>query len=882
MRWWQELKYLARRIDRRRAEKELDEEIRAHLEFEIEENVAAGMSREEARYAALRAFGNVALSQEDSRSVWGFRTIEMLWQDLRYGLRMLARNRGFTVVAVIALAVGIGANSAIFSVVNTVLLRPLPYTDPDRLVMVWEEGTPDGFPINSASAANYIDWRDQNQVFTDAAVIGRVTFNLTGAGEPERLDGRRVSANLFPLLGVQPHVGRTFSAEEDGPGANRVVMLSHALWQRRFGAQPDIVGKHLTLSGETYEVVGVMPPQFQFPSRNDQLWVPIAFTPQQAANRGNNSFEVLARLKPGVTREQAEAEMDAIAARLQQQYPDVVKSKGCVVIPLHEQLVGDIKPALLILLGAVGFVLLVACANVANLLLARAAARHKEIALRLALGARRGRIVRQLMTESLLLSAMGGVVGLLLAIAGVSLLKTFIPDNTSQVTAVNVDANVLAFTLGVSLLTGLIFGLAPALQASRFNLNEALKEGGRDSSAGGHGSHIRSLLVIAEVAVSLVLLIGAGLLIHSFVRLRSVDPGFRTDNLLTMRIALPKLKYPDHATRTAFHDELLRRVTAVPGVRSAAVTNWIPLTLQGDTFGVTVEGRPDPGAQNMPDVVTRVVSFDYLNTMGIQLLRGRPFDHQQDKVDSPPVAIISETTARRLWPDEDPLGKRLKAGGADSDEPWIAVIGVAEDVRQFQLTAEPRLQMYLPSVQPAFFVPGHLVVRTDIDPMSLAGAVRQAVWEIDKDQPVSDVRSMDEIFAESIAHQRFSMLMLGVFAAVAMLLGTVGIYGVVSYTVAQRTHEIGVRMALGAGTGNVLSLIVGHALKLTLIGVLVGLPVAFVLSRLTESLLFGVTPTDPATFVAIPLMLIAAAALASYLPARRATRIDPVIALRYE
>jgi predicted permease len=884
MGWWQELKYVARRFDRRRAEKDLDEEIRTHLEFEIEQNVAAGMSREEARYAALRAFGNVALSQEDSRAVWGFRSIEMLWQDLRYGARMLARNRGFTVVAVIALALGIGANSAIFSVVNTVLLRPLPYKDPEQLVMVWEEGTPQGqgLPINSVSAANYVDWRDQNQVFANMAVIGRVTFNLTGSGEPERLDGRRVSANLFELLGVEPQVGRKFSAEEDSPGANRVVILSHGLWQRRFGAQSDIIGKHLTLSGETREVVGVMPPWFQFPSRDDQLWVPIAFGPQQAANRGNNSYEVIARLKPGVTREQAEAEMDAITARLQQQYPDVVKTKGSVVIPLHEQLVGDIKPALLILLGAVGFVLLVACANVANLLLARAAVRHKEIAVRLALGARRWRLVRQLLTESLLLSAMGGAVGLLLAIGGVNLLKAFIPDNVSQVTEVSVDANVLAFTLGVSLLTGLIFGLVPALQTSRFDLNDALKEGGRDSSAGQHGNHIRNLLVVGEVAVSLVLLIGAGLLIHSFVRLRSVDPGFRTDNLLTMRIALPRLKYPDHPRRTAFFEELLSRVQRVPGVRSAAVANWIPLTLQGDTFGISVEGRPDPGAQEMPDVVTRVVSFDYLNTMGIQLLRGRHFDDQQDRTDSAPVAIISETTARRLWPDEDPLGKRLRPGGADSEEPWITVIGVAEDVRQFELTAEPRLQMYLANVQPSYFVPGHLVVRTDIDPMSLAGAVRQAVWEIDKDQPVSDVRSMDQIFAESIAHQRFSMVLLGTFAAVAMLLGTVGIYGVMSYTVAQRKHEIGVRMALGAGTGNVVSLIVGHGLKLTLIGVVVGLAAAFVLSRVMQSLLFGITATDPATFIAIPLVLMAAATLASYVPARRASKIDPVIALRYE
>lgn len=879
---WQELRYVLRRIDRRRAEEELEEEIRAHLEFEIEQNVQAGMSPEQARNAALRAFGNVALSKEDCRTVWGFRSLQMLWQDFSFGLRMLAKNPGFTSVAVLALALGIGANSAIFSVVNTVLLRPLPYQDPDRIVMVWEDGSSHGFPINVTSAANYIDWRDQNQVFEGMAVIGRASFNLTGAGEPERIDGRRVSANLFPLLGVDAELGRTFLPEEDSPGASRVVILSHRLWQRRFGARPDIIGQRLILNAESYEVVGVMPPAFQFPGRDDQLWVPIAFTPQQAPDRGNNSFEVVARLKPAVSTAQAESEMDTIVARLQQQYPNEVKTQGAVVIPLHEQVVGDIKPALLILLGAVGFVLLIACANVANLLLARAAARQREIAVRLALGASRRRLIRQLLTESILLSAIGGVVGSLVALCGVSLLKAFIPREITQMTAVGVDGNVLAFTFGVTLLTGLVFGVAPALQASRFNLNDTLKEGGRDSAIGRRGNRLRSLLVIAEVAISLVLLMGAGLLINSFLRLRNVDPGFRSDNLLTMRIALPQLKYPDHARRRAFYGELLNRVEALPGVRSAAVTNWIPLTLQGDTFGISIEGRPDPGAQEMPDVVTRVVSPSYFNTMGIELLRGRPFDEGLDRAGSAPVAIISETMARRLWPGEDPLGKRIKPGRSDSDEEWITVVGVAEDVRQFELTTEPTLQMYLSYSQPSFFAPGHLVVRTEVEPASMAAPVREAVWAIDKDQPVSDIRSMEEIFSESIARHRFSMLLLGIFAGVAMLLGTVGIYGVVSYSVAQRTHDIGVRMALGAQRSNVLRMIVGHGLKLVLIGVAIGLVAAYILTRLMQSLLFGISATDPATFVAVPVVLVAAATLASYIPARRATRIDPLTALRYE
>jgi predicted permease len=882
MGWRQELRYILYRLDRGRAEAELDEEIRTHLELEAEQNIESGMSPEEARHAALRAFGNVALSKEDTRMMWGLRWLETLWQDVRFGARTLAKSPGFTAVAVIALALGIGANSAIFSAVNTVLLRPLPFKDPERLVVVWEKGNADEFPLNSTSAANFIDWRDQNRVFEGASAMGRASFNLTGGGgEPVRVDGRRVSANLFSLLGVEPRLGRVFLPEEDAPGAGRVVILSYGLWQRRFGSDPGVVGRPVVMNGTSYTVVGVMPPQFQFPSRQDELWVPIAFAPQEAANRGNNSYEVVGRMKPGVSLEQAQTEMSIITARLKQQYPDVVKTDASVVVSLHEQMVGDIRPALLVLLGAVGFVLLVACANVANLLLARAAVRRKEIALRVALGAGRLRLVRQFLTESLLLAFLGGAAGLLLSFWGVNVLKAFIPENISEVSAIGVDARVLVFTLVVSLLTGLIFGLAPAAQAANMDLNEMLKEGGRDSSSGRSGNRVRGLLVVAEVAVSLVLLVGAGLLINSFVRLRNLDPGFRADNLLTMSIVLPQQKYSDHARRVTFFSELTSRVGALPGVRSAAVTNWIPLTMQGDTFGVSVEGRPDPGPEKRPDVVTRVVSAAYFDTMGIQLLRGRQFDEGVDREDSMPVAVVSETTARRLWPGEDPLSKRLQPGGADPDG-WIQVVGVAKDVRQFDLTAEPRLQMYLPYAQFQWFVPRQLVVKTDVEPTSLATAVRKAVWEMDKDQPVSDVRTMEEVLSESIARQRFSALLLGVFAALALALAAVGIYGVMSYAVAQRTREIGIRMALGAQAGSVLRLMIGQGLKLASAGVVLGLAGALLLTRVMSSLLFGVSATDPLTLVTISLVLVGVALLASYIPARRAAKVDPLVALRYE
>ncbi|HKG47548.1 MAG TPA: ABC transporter permease [Pyrinomonadaceae bacterium] len=874
-------------------ENEIVEELAQHLEEVYERSLKGGASEAEAKQTALLELAGHNLLHDIQRSKKPIRETPIVensgrsnllvdfLHDLRFALRMLLKNPGFTIVAVIALALGIGANTAIFSVVNSVLLRPLPYEDPERLVMVWEDASKSGHPRDTPTAANYADWRDQNQVFDGMAAMTDESFNLTGAGDPERLEGMRVSASLFPLLGVEPQLGRVFTAAEDQPGSQRVVLLSYGLWQRRFGGDPSIAGKPLTLNGESYIVVGVMPARFQFPTSDNQIWVPIAFTSEEAADRGVHYLQVVARLKSGVTLEQAQAEMHTIAARLQQQYPETNTDVGAAVTSLHEHLVGDIKPALLILLGAVGLVLLIACANVANLLLARAAVRQKEIAVRIALGARRLRLIRQFLTESILLSTVGGVVGFVIAYTGLVLLRTFIPENISQTREISIDLKVLGFTFFVSVATGVIFGLAPAIQAVRFNQSETLKEGGRDAATGGSGKRLRSLLVTAEVAISLVLLIGAGLLINSFVRLRNVDPGFRSDNLLTMKIVMPEAKYLDRPRRIAFYNNLLQRVQSLAGVRSAAITTNLPLYHQGNSISVHLQGRPEPPPGQELIVVTRIISPGYFDTMTIPLLSGRKFS-EQDIVTTPRVAVVSETMARSFWPNEDPTGKRIAIGEIKSDRDWINIIGVAKDVRQVELTADPKPQMYLTYLQFGFFDSRDLVVKTDVDPASMAATVRKAVWEIDKDQPVSNIQTMEAILADSIARQRFSMVLLAIFAGVALVLAGVGIYGVMSYSVAQRTHEIGIRMALGAQTAAVLKLALAYGMKLVIIGIAIGLVAAFALTRLMSSLLFGVTATDPTTFTLISLLLIGVAALASYIPARRATKVDPMIALRYE
>jgi len=874
-------------------EVEIVEEWSQHLEDQFDEAVSHGASEQEAQHAVLneltelvdRELKQVARDTPRNAIPPGTRRksnfVSDAMQDVRFALRMFAKNPAFTAIAMLALALGIGANSAIFTVVDSILLRPLPFKSPEQLVMIWENATHLGFPKDTPSPANFLDWRQQSTVFEGMAAFVERSFNLTGVGEPERLDGRRVSANLFDVLGLSPVLGRTFVADEDKPGT-KVAILSESLWKRRFGGDPSVIGRAITLSSESYTVIGVVRSTTQLPAfgkSRDEIWVPLAFPSREAASRGNHYLEVVARMKRDVTLTQAQTEMQTIMARLAQQYPDVNARRGAVVTPLHEQIVGDIKPALLVLLGAVVFVLLIACANVANLLLARAAVRQKEIALRLALGADRARLTKQLLVESVILSLLGAVVGLLFADVGLVVLTRFIPSEIIHADRLAINGTVLAFTLVVAIITGLVFGLVPAVQASHFNVNDTLKEGGRDSGAGVRGKRLRSSLVIAEVAVSFILLIGAGLLINSFMHLRNLDPGFRADHLLTLNVDLSEVKYVDTQRRVAFFDEVLRRVRELPGVQSAAAAANLPFTYNGDSMGIAVEGVPDPPIDQWPDVVYRTVGPGYFATMGIPLVRGRDFN-DQDTLEGTHVVVVSEKTANHYWPNQDPIGKRLKPGSTSSQSPWFTVIGLVKDVRQNDFVAEPKMQMYLSFRQVKDLVANALVVRTAVDPMSLAGAVRNAVWSVDKDQPVANIESMERIVAGAVARQRFSMLLLGIFAALALVLAAVGIYGVMSYTVAQQTREIGIRMALGARRSDVLTMTVKQGLRLVCFGLVCGVVVAFLLTRVMASLLFGISATDPVTFITIAFVLLAVAALASYLPALRATRIDPMIALR--
>ena len=876
-------------------ETEIVEELSQHLEEQYEDALSRGASEDEAKTAVLQDLNVPDLLGRELKRVERLvpqnpipmgaeRKSNMfsdLGHDLRYGLRMLTKNPAFTAIAVLALALGIGANTAIFSVVNAILLRPLPFKNPDELVMVWENATHQGFPKNTPSPANFLDWREQNTVFTGISAMATRSFNLTGVGEPERLDGRRVSANIFDLLGVRPILGRTFVAEEDQPGM-RVALLNEMLWKRRFGSDPSVIGRALMLNGESYTVIGVLPRNVRLPgfgNWHDQIWVPLAFPPEEATARGSHFLQAIARMKPGVTLEKAQAEMETIAARLAQQYPEHNTRMGAVVNPPHEEVVGNMKPALLILLGAVAFVLLIACANVANLLLARAAVRQKEIALRLALGADRARLTKQLLVESVMLSMVGGVFGLGIAYASLRVLTRFIPADLAQATAINIDAKVLVFTLGVALLTGLVFGLAPASQAANFNLNDTLKEGGRDSGAGVGGKRIRSALVVAEVAVSFILLIGAGLLINSFMHLRNLDPGFRAERLLGLNVDLSPVKYPDTARRVAFFDEAVRRVQALPGVQSVAIAGNLPLTYNGDSMPIGVEGIPDPPPDQQRDVIFRAVGPGYFSTMGIPLVRGRDFT-DQDKLENDFVVVVSEKTANYYWPNADPIGKRLKGGSTTAEGPWRTVIGVVKDVRQNDFVAEPKMQMYFTYRQLRNLVPNALVVRTAVEPMSIAASVRNAIWAVDKDQPVSNMRPMEDVVASALARQRFSMLLLAVFAGLALVLAAVGIYGVMSYSVAQQTREIGIRMALGAQRTDVLKMTVMQSLKLVGVGLVIGLVSAFILTRVMSGLLYGISAPDPVTFLSIAFVLLAVALLASYIPALRATRVDPMIALR--
>jgi len=808
--------------------------------------------------------------------------INTLWQDLRYGARMLLKTPNITLPAVITLALGIGANTAIFSVVNAVLLRPLPYAEPERLVWLW--GVQPMFGQAAHSPADFLDYQTQNNSFAEMTAYRNLSFTLTGAGQPERIDGRIVSANYFSLLGVKTGVGRALAPEDGRPGAARVAVLSHGFWQSHFNGDPKAIGKSLALNGENATVIGVMPKDFK--ETDVELWVnPRQVVPDLSTTsrddiltlRTNNYLRLIGRLKPGVTIARAQADINSIVARLQRQYPQTNAVRSVRLISLHDRVVGDLRQTMLLLFGAVGLVLLIASSNVANLMIVRATARGKEIAIRLALGAGRWRIMRQLLVESALLACLGGACGWLLAAWGVDLLLALSPDGTPRLTDVRLDQQVFGFTLLLSLSTGVVFGLFPALSASKADLNQSLKEGGRSAETDGGRHRLRGALVIAEMALALVVMIG-GLLIKSFARLQNVAPGFDPNGLTTMLIWLSDAKYLESARRVGFMQELRERLNVLPGVQSVAIANDLPIRGNDSSNFPVIEGRPAPAPNQRILTGIHVVSPGYFQAMGVPLRKGRE-PTERDNENAPLVMVINETAARSLWPGEEVLGKRLKFGGDNA--PWIEVVGVVGDVKHDGLHAEAGPHVYGSHLQ-ASWPTLRVAMRSRLDPATVAAAVRREAQAIDPTQPVSNVKTMDEIMSDSVAPRRFALTLFSLFAGVALLLTAVGIYGVLAYTVAERTREIGVRMALGAQTNNVLRLVIGKGMKLALGGVSVGLIGAFALTRLMKDLLFSVSETDPLTFVLAPLGLMLVALLACWVPARRATKVDPIITLRYE
>ena len=806
--------------------------------------------------------------------------------DLRYAFRMLLKAPGFTAIAVIALALGIGANTAIFSVVNAVLLRPLPYKAPNDLVWLWGTNPLNDIAKETASYPDFVDWREQAQSFSGVAGFTQTAVILGGAdGETERVPVGVAMGDLFTVLGIEPAIGRKFLPEENEEGKHRVVLLSDALFQRRFGGQAGVVGSQIMINNSQYTIVGVLPAGFQDPiagqTQSFQMWMPLAVTANMQQSRRGDFLSVVARLKPGVSLQHGQAEMTGIMARLEKQYPNTNTGWGAIVQPLHETITGDVRPALLVLLGAVSVLLLIACANVANLLLARATARQREIAIRSALGATRGRIIAQLLTENVLLSFCGGVLGLLFAYWGMDALLALSPGNIPRLETIGVDREVLFFTLAVSLVTGVVFGLAPALTVSKPHLNDTLKEGGRSGGDSGTARRLRSGLAVAEIALSFVLLVGAGLLIRSFLSLQDVNPGFNADHLLTVKLSLPAAKYQENQQVVNFYDQLLARVSSQPGVQAASLTTALPLDSGNNYLAFEVEGRVTPPTDKQPDAESRIVSADYFKALQIPLRRGRLLD-DRDALGAPDVVVISETMARKYFGGEDPIGKRITFGDPQAaDVEWFTVVGIVGDVRGSSLKSEPYAQVYgsyRQSPQRGMTV----VLRTAGDPMNVAPAVRQQVAALDPQQPLYNIRTAEQVLAASIARPRFNMLLIAILAGIALVLAAIGVYGVISYSVTQRTREIGIRIALGASAGNVLKLVVGEGMILAGTGIVVGIIAAFGVTRIMASLLYGVTASDPLTFASLALLLGAIAFVACYIPARRATRVDPVVALRYE
>ena len=889
MTMWARLRsWTAAMLGRSRMERDMDEEMRFHIEAYAAELMQRGVPQQEALRQARLEFGGMETAKEECRDAVGVSFLETLFQDMRHGIRTMQRTPVFTMIAATVPALGIGANTAIFSVVDAVLLRPLDYKDSGRLVTVLMNGDAPVAP------ANYIDWRDQNRSFEAMGAADYWSPNLTGLDSPEHLVGLKVTQNLFPMLGIDPLIGRLFVPGEDKDGADREVILSYRLWQRRFSGDRNVLGKPIVLDGNAFTIVGVMPQGFQFApfwATKAELWVPNAFG-ARIHSRGGNSLRIFARLKDGVSLMQARAEMAAITGRLEQQYPGT--NRDVVVTPLKEKVVGEIETPLLVLLGAVGFVLLITCANVAHMLLARAAARQKEVAVRTALGARRGRIVRQFLTESLLLGCLGGVAGLALAALGTKFLVALSPANIPRVQTVGIDIRAALFLFGATFVTSFGFGLAPALQASSVALSDTLKEGGRGNSEGRGRNRLRNLLVVSEFALALMLLIGAGLMIRTFAALGAVDAGFNPHHVISMVVSVAGSKEADPARRAVFYRQLIERVRSLPGVEAAGAINHLPLA--GDLWGwpFVIEGRPKPRPGEYPGSTYRMVTPGYFAAMRLPLIRGRDVA-ETDNVTAPGVVIINERAAHEYWPGEDPIGKRISFDSDKANPPtWLTVIGVAKDAKQYDWAGEAFPETYLAAFQNHDFLgdsgleaASHvsyitLVARTSGDPAALAPSMKEAAWSFDRNLAISQVVTMDGVVADANAQPRFEMLLLTIFAAVALVLATVGIYGVISYSASRRTHEIGVRMSLGASRFDVLLLVVRQGVWLALAGSVTGIFGALLLSRLMAKLLYGVKPTDPATFVAVAAGLGLVAMLACYLPARRAMRIDPMAALRYE
>jgi putative ABC transport system permease protein len=859
----------------------LDEDIRGHIEIETQDNIARGMAPDEARRAAMVKFGNVTRVTEDARDVWSWIWLEQLLQDLRYGLRMLWKSPGFTLVAVLTLALGIGANTAIFSVVYAVLLRPLPYHDASRLILM-NETTPRVGTV-SVSYLNFLDWRKQSTAFAQMATVHQVGFNLTGVARPEVIRGLAVSPEFLAMVGVELLTGRDFTAQEGNAGTEPVVILSYEMWQSHFGSDPSAVGKIMSLDGRPFTIVGVLPARFRWLDKMDVIEpVGVLLTNNAGVmERGNRGESiVVGRLAPGIGLAQARAEMDGIAARLATEYPAADEGYGVEYKPIRDSFVGDSRPAILILFGAVLFVLLIACANVANLFLARGAGRTREIALRLAFGASRGRIVRQMLAESLIMAILGGTLGLAFAEGGIHAMARWIPSNMLSGTEVNLNGAVFAFVAALVIVAAFVFGLAPAVHSTKTDVQSDLKESGRTSSASAAQKRLGAALVVAEISLALILLTGAGLLMQSLYRLRAVDPGFRTARVLIMSLSLPEKQYSTDPAILNFWQRTLDGVRALPGVESAAVGSAVPLGGDHWRTDVVLEGMGElrPGDYPHPDM--HIVSSDYWSTLGISLVRGRWFTAADDEK-APKVGIINALMARRLFAGSDPVGKRFIVGHRAKEEDWITIVGVAGDTKLYGLENSARLEVYLPFRQ-APFGDMNVIVKSSVGPAALTSAVRAVVNAIDKDQPIAETATMEQLVSDSVATRRVTLVLLGLFSGLALLLAAIGIYGVISYSVAQRTQEIGIRVALGAQRSSLMSMILKQGLRTALLGIGIGLVAALGLTQSMKSLLFGIGATDPLTFISVAATLLFVALAASYLPARRAMRVDPLVALKYE